>query len=67
MKINLKNIKDLKNQWFTIIGLPSSYNIKDGTKMKVIWLNDLFIELHSRDNKRICIRTYIAKDVMCKI
>lgn len=64
MSIHIKNISDLKGNTFTISGLPKEIGIKDGSTMEVVWANDVHMELISAGGSRICLRTYIAIDLL---
>ena len=60
----IENINDTVGHTVTIYGLPESVGIPDGTDMKVVWINDLHVELKTLDGVRICLRTHIAERVM---
>ena len=60
----IENIYDTVGQTITVYGLPSAFGIIDGTNMIVVWINDTHVELKSTSGVRICLRTYIAEEVI---
>ena len=67
MSIKVQNIKSLEGNWYRIYGLPSQLNVVDGCRMQVAWANDVHVELVDTNGRRICLRTYIALDVITEI
>lgn len=64
MKLALDDIIKMKSKWVTVYGLPSELNWKDGTRVKIIWINETHVEIMSGADERLCLRTYIAEDVL---
>ena len=64
MKLTLKNIINMKGHWVTVYGLPRELGITDGTHVKIVWVNETHVELMGGDNERVCLRTYIAEQVL---
>lgn len=64
MNNTIKNINEVVGKSVIISGLPSELKIEDGSLANVIWVNDTHVELHLMSGRRLCLRTYVAKDVL---
>jgi len=64
MRRKIKDIYSTTGQTVTIYGLSETLGIDDGSAMTVVWINTTHVELKSDSGFRICLRTWIAEDVM---
>lgn len=58
---------DLKlhiDEWFTINGLEIRTGVKYGTVVQLLWVNDTHVGMITLNGVRLCIRTYIARDIL---